>query len=171
MVSPKADGPHSIALSTDHKPSDPAERARIVRCGGRVFQSRYGSQPFLVCMLPYSAGHALQVCASSSRAHARLDAERAHARTRNVQVCVFELLRATLRSQWGPLRRSIGDLIAKSCGVVAAPTHQRLTLTLLHRAIIVATDGIWDMLTNDETVKIVASAPDAASAAVCRRGT
>lgn len=56
------------------------------------------------------------------------------------------------------MTRSIGDLVAGSVGVTPEPEIQVFNcLTTFDKAIIIASDGIWDRLSNQEITKIVTS--------------
>lgn len=56
------------------------------------------------------------------------------------------------------MTRSIGDLVAGSVGVTAEPELQVFSnLTVQDKAIVIASDGLWDRLTNIEVTKIVMS--------------
>lgn len=56
------------------------------------------------------------------------------------------------------MTRSIGDLAAASVGVTSEPEIQVFNcLTTCDRAIVIASDGLWDRLTNTEITKIVMS--------------
>lgn len=56
------------------------------------------------------------------------------------------------------MARAFGDFCLKNFGVISVPevTHHRLTER--DRFIVLATDGIWDVLSNEEVVGIVSSA-------------
>lgn len=56
------------------------------------------------------------------------------------------------------MTRSIGDLVAGSVGVTAEPELQVFSnLTVQDKAIVIASDGIWDRLSNIEVTRIVTS--------------
>lgn len=56
------------------------------------------------------------------------------------------------------MTRSIGDLVAGSVGVTAEPEIQIFNnLRPIDKALVVASDGIWDRLTNEEITHIVMS--------------
>eukprot|EP00249_Psilotum_nudum_P020379 c27677_g1_i1 orf=849-2384(+) len=65
------------------------------------------------------------------------------------------------------MARSLGDFCLKDYGVISVPevTHRQLTDKDLF--IVVATDGVWDVISNLEAVRIVASAPTRMIAARC----
>ncbi|XP_031118944.1 probable protein phosphatase 2C 33 [Ipomoea triloba] len=63
------------------------------------------------------------------------------------------------------MSRALGDFCLKSFGVISVPEVSYRRLTEKDEFIVLATDGIWDVLCNEEVVKIVASAPTRSSAA------
>lgn len=63
------------------------------------------------------------------------------------------------------MARAFGDFCLKDFGLIAVPEISYRRLTEKDEFIVLATDGIWDVLTNKEVVDIVASAPARSSAA------
>nr|XP_004237585.1 probable protein phosphatase 2C 33 [Solanum lycopersicum] len=63
------------------------------------------------------------------------------------------------------MARAFGDFCLKDFGLISVPEISYRRLTGKDEFIVLATDGIWDVLTNDEVVKIVASASSRSSAA------
>lgn len=56
------------------------------------------------------------------------------------------------------MTRSIGDLVASSVGVTPEPEIQIFkNLSDNDKAIVIASDGIWDRFTNEEVAEIVMS--------------
>jgi serine/threonine protein phosphatase PrpC len=56
------------------------------------------------------------------------------------------------------MTRSIGDLVASSVGVTPEPEIQVFNcMTPMDKALIVASDGIWDRMSNQEVTQIVMS--------------
>lgn len=53
------------------------------------------------------------------------------------------------------MTRSFGDIVAKSVGVSCHPEIKEFELNEDSRFIILASDGLWDRLTNEEIVRIV----------------
>lgn len=54
------------------------------------------------------------------------------------------------------MTRSMGDLVSKSVGVTYEPELKSInTLTKLDKFIVVASDGLWDRIPNDEVTRIV----------------
>lgn len=63
------------------------------------------------------------------------------------------------------MARAFGDLCLKDFGVIAVPEVTYRRLTNRDQFIVLATDGVWDVLSNQEVVSIVSSAPSRATAA------
>ncbi|CAI8584962.1 unnamed protein product [Vicia faba] len=57
------------------------------------------------------------------------------------------------------MSRAFGDFCLKDYGLIAAPDVFYRKITKQDEFVVLATDGIWDVLTNSEVVNIVASAP------------
>jgi serine/threonine protein phosphatase PrpC len=53
------------------------------------------------------------------------------------------------------MSRSIGDFVAHSAGVIADPEVMRFVLNQDHKFIVVASDGVWEFLSNEEIGHIV----------------
>ncbi|KAJ6758124.1 PROTEIN PHOSPHATASE 2C 52-RELATED [Salix koriyanagi] len=63
------------------------------------------------------------------------------------------------------MARAFGDFCLKEYGVISIPEFSHRTLTDKDQFIVLASDGVWDVLSNDEVVEIISSAPTRASAA------
>ncbi|XP_010522631.1 PREDICTED: probable protein phosphatase 2C 52 [Tarenaya hassleriana] len=63
------------------------------------------------------------------------------------------------------MARAFGDFCLKEYGVISIPEFSHRVLTDRDQFIVLASDGVWDVLSNEEVVEIVASAPSRASAA------
>eukprot|EP00268_Persea_americana_P042267 TRINITY_DN422_c1_g1_i1.p1 TRINITY_DN422_c1_g1~~TRINITY_DN422_c1_g1_i1.p1 ORF type:complete len:490 (+),score=112.52 TRINITY_DN422_c1_g1_i1:830-2299(+) len=63
------------------------------------------------------------------------------------------------------MARAFGDFCLKDFGLISEPDISYRRLTEKDEFIVLATDGIWDVLSNKEVVDIVASAPSRSSAA------
>uniref|UniRef100_A0A2C9UNX9 protein-serine/threonine phosphatase n=1 Tax=Manihot esculenta TaxID=3983 RepID=A0A2C9UNX9_MANES len=63
------------------------------------------------------------------------------------------------------MARAFGDFCLKDFGLISVPDISFQLLTDKDEFIVLATDGIWDVLSNKEVVDIVASAPARSSAA------
>ncbi|KAJ0988979.1 hypothetical protein J5N97_007335 [Dioscorea zingiberensis] len=57
------------------------------------------------------------------------------------------------------MARALGDFCLKDFGLISVPEISYRRLTKKDEFVVLATDGIWDVLTNKEVVDIVASAP------------
>ncbi|CAL4907628.1 unnamed protein product [Urochloa decumbens] len=74
---------------------------------------------------------------------------------------------------WGPGRdspglamsRAFGDYSVKDYGVISAPEVTQRRITSRDQFVILATDGVWDVLSNEEAVQIVAGTPERGKAA------
>jgi hypothetical protein len=58
------------------------------------------------------------------------------------------------------MSRSLGDLIAKQAGVISTPHKAVHYLGASDRALVLASDGLWDFVGNDETASVALSASD-----------
>ena len=63
------------------------------------------------------------------------------------------------------MSRAFGDFCLKDYGLIAAPDVFYRKITKQDQFVVLATDGIWDVLTNNEVISIVASAPRKSTAA------
>lgn len=71
--------------------------------------------------------------------------------------------RVWLLGQDGPglaMSRSIGDGYAKQAGVIADPDFKAVVLTPEDRFLVIATDGLWEVIDTEEVVNIVARKAD-----------
>ena len=57
------------------------------------------------------------------------------------------------------MARAFGDFCLKDFGLISVPDVSYRRLTEKDEFVVLATDGIWDVLTNEEVVEIVAKAP------------
>ena len=64
-----------------------------------------------------------------------------------------------------PLSRSLGDTLAKECGVTAQPHITQVTLGAEDRFLVLASGGVWKVFSPNEVVDLVSQQPDAAAAA------
>ncbi|WOL01415.1 putative protein phosphatase 2C 33 isoform X1 [Canna indica] len=65
------------------------------------------------------------------------------------------------------MSRAFGDFCLKDYGLISVPEISYRCITEKDEFIVLATDGVWDVLSNKEVVDIVASAPSRSSAARC----
>ncbi|XVE89202.1 hypothetical protein DITRI_Ditri19aG0131700 [Diplodiscus trichospermus] len=63
------------------------------------------------------------------------------------------------------MARAFGDFCLKDFGLISVPDIFYRRLTERDEFVILATDGVWDVLSNKEAIDIVASAPSCATAA------
>lgn len=63
------------------------------------------------------------------------------------------------------MARAFGDFCLKDYGLISVPEISYRRLTEKDEFIILATDGVWDVLSNKEAVDVVAAAPSRATAA------
>ncbi|OMO57378.1 phosphatase 2C (PP2C)-like protein [Corchorus olitorius] len=63
------------------------------------------------------------------------------------------------------MARAFGDFCLKEYGVISIPEFSHRVLTERDQFIVLASDGVWDVLSNEEVVDIVSSAPSRSSAA------
>ncbi|XP_042457388.1 probable protein phosphatase 2C 33 [Zingiber officinale] len=63
------------------------------------------------------------------------------------------------------MARALGDFILKDYGLSSVPEISYRHITERDEFVVLATDGVWDVLSNQQVVDIVASAPDRSSAA------
>lgn len=103
-------------ITFDHKPDSPAEKERILACGGRVFAVEYDDGidgPPRVWL-----GH--------------------------------------MDIPGLAMSRSLGDVVAHSAGVISEPEFTEYELDeKTDKFLVVATDGLWEFVDNQETVEMV----------------
>ncbi|CAI5485577.1 unnamed protein product [Closterium sp. Naga37s-1] len=112
----------AVALTADHKCSDPTEAARIRKAGGRV---------------------------------EALEDEK-------------HVMRIWLPNEMAPglvTSRAVGDFLLKGFGVISEPDVTVLPVDDGDEFVILATDGVWDVLSHEEAVSIVATSPSPATSA------
>jgi hypothetical protein len=63
------------------------------------------------------------------------------------------------------MSRTFGDFCLKDYGIIAVPELSYRQLTDQDQFVVLATDGIWDVLSNEEVMELIASAPTRATAA------
>ncbi|CAI8592101.1 unnamed protein product [Vicia faba] len=64
------------------------------------------------------------------------------------------------------MARAFGDFCLKNVGLISVPDVSYHRLTEKDEFVVLATDGIWDVLSNEEVVEIVASAPQSTAARI-----
>ncbi|XP_062179771.1 probable protein phosphatase 2C 48 [Phragmites australis] len=63
------------------------------------------------------------------------------------------------------MSRAFGDYCVKDYGVISAPEVTQRRISSRDQFVILATDGVWDVISNEEAVQIVAATPDRERAA------
>ncbi|KAJ3675685.1 hypothetical protein LUZ60_004727 [Juncus effusus] len=63
------------------------------------------------------------------------------------------------------MARAFGDFCLKSCGLISEPEVTFRRLSVRDEFVVLATDGVWDVLTNKEVVDIIASSPSRSTSA------
>nr|GMC70489.1 probable protein phosphatase 2C 52 [Ipomoea batatas] len=63
------------------------------------------------------------------------------------------------------MARAFGDFCLKEYGVISIPEFSHRVLTDRDKFIVLASDGVWDVLSNEEVVEIVSSSPSRSGAA------
>ncbi|XP_019435913.1 PREDICTED: probable protein phosphatase 2C 65 [Lupinus angustifolius] len=63
------------------------------------------------------------------------------------------------------MSRAFGDFCLKNCGLTSVPDVFSRKLSKQDQFVVLASDGVWDVLTNNEVISIVASAPKRSMAA------
>ncbi|CAL5017722.1 unnamed protein product [Urochloa decumbens] len=71
----------------------------------------------------------------------------------------------TFNSPGLAMARSFGDFCLKNYGIISMPDVSYHCITEKDEFVVLATDGVWDVLSNDEVVSIVSNAPSRVSAA------
>jgi serine/threonine protein phosphatase PrpC len=62
------------------------------------------------------------------------------------------------------MARAFGDFCLKDFGLISIPEVSYRRLTDQDQFVVLATDGIWDVMSNEQVVNIVASAPRSSAA-------
>ncbi|EEF49923.1 probable protein phosphatase 2C 34 [Ricinus communis] len=65
------------------------------------------------------------------------------------------------------MSRAFGDYCVKDFGLISVPEVTQRHITSSDQFVVLATDGVWDVISNQEAVQIVSSASDRAKAAKC----
>ncbi|KAI5587198.1 hypothetical protein POPTR_005G021900v4 [Populus trichocarpa] len=63
------------------------------------------------------------------------------------------------------MSRAFGDYCVKDFGLISVPEVTQRHITSKDQFVVLATDGVWDVITNQAAVEIVSSTPDKAKAA------
>ncbi|GAV64171.1 PP2C domain-containing protein, partial [Cephalotus follicularis] len=73
---------------------------------------------------------------------------------------VYRVYRPNGQSPGLAISRAIGDYCIKDFGLISVPDVTQRNITSRDQFVILATDGVWDVISNQEAVQIVASTPD-----------
>uniref|UniRef100_A0A7N0U940 protein-serine/threonine phosphatase n=1 Tax=Kalanchoe fedtschenkoi TaxID=63787 RepID=A0A7N0U940_KALFE len=65
------------------------------------------------------------------------------------------------------MSRAFGDHCVKEFGLISVPEVTQRRITSRDHFVVLATDGVWDVMSNQEAVEIVSSTPNRADAAKC----
>ncbi|KAL3515992.1 hypothetical protein ACH5RR_022894 [Cinchona calisaya] len=63
------------------------------------------------------------------------------------------------------MSRAFGDYCVKDFGLISVPEVTHRNITGKDQFVVLATDGVWDVISNQEAVQLVASTPDRAKSA------
>ncbi|KAK6119013.1 hypothetical protein DH2020_047238 [Rehmannia glutinosa] len=63
------------------------------------------------------------------------------------------------------MSRAFGDYCVKDFGLISVPEVTQRHITSQDQFVVLATDGVWDVISNQEAVRIVSSTPDRAKSA------
>uniref|UniRef100_A0A5B7B4S4 protein-serine/threonine phosphatase n=1 Tax=Davidia involucrata TaxID=16924 RepID=A0A5B7B4S4_DAVIN len=63
------------------------------------------------------------------------------------------------------MSRAFGDYCVKDFGLISVPEVTQRRITSRDQFVVLATDGVWDVISNQEAVQIVSSTPDRAKSA------
>ncbi|XVF41826.1 hypothetical protein PTKIN_Ptkin01aG0311600 [Pterospermum kingtungense] len=63
------------------------------------------------------------------------------------------------------MSRAFGDYCIKDYGLISVPEVTQRHITSSDQFVVLATDGVWDVISNQEAIQIVSSTPDKAKAA------
>jgi hypothetical protein len=61
---------------------------------------------------------------------------------------------------------ALGDMVAKTAGVISTPFRASRSLKSSQKVLVVASDGLWDFVPNEEAILIATQANDSRTAAV-----
>jgi len=114
-------------LTSDHKPDRPDERRRVMQAGGQV-----GSRQLVV---GHNANGPVTLPLGPPRVWYQIRGE----------------------TMGLAMSRSLGDGMAHTCGVSSEPEMSEHTMSANDLFIILASDGIWDVIESNQAVQIVGS--------------
>ncbi|XP_021898853.1 probable protein phosphatase 2C 34 isoform X2 [Carica papaya] len=65
------------------------------------------------------------------------------------------------------MSRAFGDYCVKGYGLISEPLVTQRHITSRDQFVVLATDGVWDVVSNQEAIEMVSSTPDRARSAKC----
>ncbi|KAL2468633.1 putative protein phosphatase 2C 73 [Forsythia ovata] len=65
------------------------------------------------------------------------------------------------------MSRAFGDFCVKDFGLISVPEVTQRHITSKDQFVVLATDGVWDVVSNQEAVQIVSTTPDRGKSAKC----
>ena len=138
----------AVEITHDHKPDSPKEKERILASGGRVFAVEYDDGidgPPRVWL-----GH-MDV---PGLAMSRYD-DICFCCWISIALYPFSIVLSRDLFSFATIR-SLGDVVAHTAGVISEPEFTEFELDPeSDKFLVVATDGLWEFVTNEETVEIV----------------
>ena len=138
----------AVEITHDHKPDSPKEKERILASGGRVFAVEYDDGidgPPRVWL-----GH-MDV---PGLAMSRYD-HICFCCWISIALYPFSIVLSRDLFSFATIR-SLGDVVAHTAGVISEPEFTEFELDPeSDKFLVVATDGLWEFVTNEETVEIV----------------
>ncbi|XP_062108667.1 probable protein phosphatase 2C 34 [Humulus lupulus] len=73
---------------------------------------------------------------------------------------VYRVWRPNGKSPGLAISRAFGDYCIKECGLVSTPHVAHRNISTNDHFVILASDGVWDVVSNQEAVEMVSSSPD-----------
>jgi serine/threonine protein phosphatase PrpC len=173
-------------LTVDHKPDMHKEKARILAAGGRVMATRIKGSPNVREREREGGGGGAREGAPASaqragRGRHQQEGQKtlAASSTLSHQPPPLSPPSPSLCQLLGPARvwlknapvpglnmsRSLGDLTAKLAGVISTPHKASDALSATDRVLVLASDGLWDFVANEEVATLALSTGDCWEAA------
>ncbi|CAK82162.1 unnamed protein product (macronuclear) [Paramecium tetraurelia] len=119
-------GWRSIPITRDHKPSDESEKQRILQAGGRIQTSR-GDLKIMRYYIDFFGNN----------------------------VGPERVWLSYIDAPGLAMTRSMGDKIGAQAGVSSIPEVFQFTLSQNDKFLVIASDGVWEYLSNEEVMNIV----------------
>lgn len=143
----------------------------VLKLGSTLFMSNIGDSRAVLCSKDENSGDAIAV---QLTVDLKPDLPREAERIKRCRGRVFalqdepEVPRVWLPFDDAPglaMARAFGDFCLKDYGVISVPEFFQWTLTDKDQFVILASDGVWDVLSNKEAIDIITSSPTRSSAA------